>query len=75
VLVLLQGAAQYMSQEGNAMSHDTALWIAAVTGAGCGLIALVVVLPILRIKTNKHMLQKYARLAPHPLATYRAFDS
>jgi hypothetical protein len=56
---LLQGASKYLAQEGHGMSNNTALWISAVTGAGCALVALVVLLPILRIRATKHMQQRY----------------
>jgi hypothetical protein len=41
------------------MSHYTALWVAAVTGAGCAVISLVVVMPILKKRADAAMAQKY----------------
>lgn len=57
---LTKGAAKYLEQSGNEMSETKACWVSAVTGAGCALVTLVVVLPILKKKADLHMDKKAA---------------
>ena len=54
----MQGAGKMLAQDGKALSHYKSLWIAAVVGAGCGLVSLVVILPILKKRADGAMAQR-----------------